>query len=138
MPWLLLVLTAGLVLTRLPHQRMSSHFIVLVSMKMFICVDERHIGTHKILTRLFNLFYLSLRIFDNVYIGWGNKYTGSCYNPPAPPPAFQEYPEAEEMRELDDPTVEEERALKEREEEALRAAEEIENLEEDDDDDDDE
>ena len=76
-----------------------------------------------------------IRTFENIYIGWGQKYSPNCYTPPHPPPALDEYPNAPEINEMEDPSVEEERALKEREDEAIKAAEDIDNLEDEDDED---
>lgn len=76
------------------------------------------------------------KIFENLYIGWGQKYTGQSYAPPSPPPALEEYPDGPEITEMDDPTVEEEKALKERQEEALKEEEDLENFDDEDDDDD--
>lgn len=84
------------------------------------------------ITRISWLFH---RTYENIYIGWGNKYTGDCFNPTAPPPAFDEYADGADVHEQDDPTVEEEKALEEREKE-LKAAEEMDDLEDDDEDDD--
>ena len=74
------------------------------------------------------------RKFENIYIGWGNKYTGRCFNPSQPPVAFDEYAEDEGVIEQNDPTVEEEKALEERERE-LKAVEEMDDGEDDEDDD---
>uniref|UniRef100_A0A6J0TYB8 Radial spoke head protein 6 homolog A-like n=1 Tax=Pogona vitticeps TaxID=103695 RepID=A0A6J0TYB8_9SAUR len=76
------------------------------------------------------------RRFDNIYIGWGHKYSPDNYSPPSPPPVQSEYPSGPEIAETTDPTVEEELALKAAQEEAL-AAEEMEELEEDEDEDED-
>eukprot|EP00111_Clytia_hemisphaerica_P008257 TCONS_00024081-protein len=75
------------------------------------------------------------RKFENVYIGWGNKYTGRCFNPVQAPIAFEEYPDNNDVIEQNDPTVEEEKALEERERE-LRAVEEMNDEDEEDDEDD--
>ena len=49
---------------------------------------------------------------------------------------MEEYPVVPEVCEVDDPTVEEERALKKAQEEAMEAAEEMEDADDDDDEDD--
>eukprot|EP00003_Mantamonas_plastica_P004479 TRINITY_DN1354_c3_g1_i1.p1 TRINITY_DN1354_c3_g1~~TRINITY_DN1354_c3_g1_i1.p1 ORF type:complete len:213 (-),score=68.83 TRINITY_DN1354_c3_g1_i1:97-735(-) len=49
------------------------------------------------------------RLFSTWYIGTGQKYTGVQYCPPMPPVIQTE---VEELMEMDDPTVEEEEALK--------------------------
>lgn len=79
--------------------------------------------------------FATSRTYENIYIGWGNKYTGDCFNPATPPVAFTEYPDGPETMEQDDPTVEEERALEEREKE-LKAAEDMDGLDDEDDEDD--
>ncbi|XP_077156858.1 radial spoke head protein 6 homolog A-like [Paroedura picta] len=75
------------------------------------------------------------RRFDNIYIGWGHKYSPVNYTPPELPPVQNEYPSGPEITETTDPTVEEEQALKAAQEEAL--AEEMEEEEEEDEDEDD-
>ncbi|XP_031572967.1 radial spoke head protein 4 homolog A-like [Actinia tenebrosa] len=75
------------------------------------------------------------RKFENIYIGWGHKYDADNYTPPPPPELMKEYPVLPEVTEIDDPTVEEERALKKAQEEAVEAAEEMEDMDDDDDDD---
>uniref|UniRef100_A0A8D2KZX5 Radial spoke head component 4A n=1 Tax=Varanus komodoensis TaxID=61221 RepID=A0A8D2KZX5_VARKO len=76
------------------------------------------------------------RKFDNIYIGWGHKYSPENFNPTLPPPVQNEYASGPEITEASDPTVEEELALKAAQEEAL-AAEEMEEEEEDEDEDED-
>lgn len=74
--------------------------------------------------------------FENLYIGWGHKYTAENYSPPAPAATQEEYPSGAEVTEVPDPTVDEERALQAVQQEQLdREAEEAE-MEEDDEDDD--
>ncbi|XP_063289386.1 radial spoke head protein 6 homolog A [Pelobates fuscus] len=68
----------------------------------------------------------SAKKFENIYIGWGTKYSPEGYSPPAPPIPQAEYPSGPEISETADPTVEEEQALKAAQEEAAAAAEEIE------------
>ena len=36
--------------------------------------------------------------FENIYIGWGHKYTADNYSPPAPPATQEEYPSGAEVR----------------------------------------
>ncbi|XP_036272236.1 radial spoke head protein 6 homolog A isoform X1 [Pipistrellus kuhlii] len=74
--------------------------------------------------------------FENLYIGWGHKYSPDNFNPMLPPPIQQEYPSGLEIMEMSDPTVEEEQALKAAQEQALAAAEEEEEDEEEDEDED--
>uniref|UniRef100_A0ABI7XKD1 Radial spoke head component 4A n=1 Tax=Felis catus TaxID=9685 RepID=A0ABI7XKD1_FELCA len=74
--------------------------------------------------------------FENVYIGWGHKYSPDNYTPPALPPVYQEYPSGAEITEMDDPTVEEEQAFRAAQEAAVLSAEENEETEEDEEEDD--
>lgn len=67
------------------------------------------------------------RTFENVYIGWGHKYSPENYSPMPPPLVQEEYPSGPEISEVEDPTPEEEAAL--------RAAQEAENEEDEDEDD---
>lgn len=84
-----------------------------------------------------NSFYVVLfsRKFENIYVGWGQKFSAENYSPPPPPPPQEEFPSGPEITEAEDPSVEEEKALKAAQQEALEAAEMEE--EEDDDDEDD-
>nr|KAF6411622.1 radial spoke head 6-like protein A [Rousettus aegyptiacus] len=77
-----------------------------------------------------------LEKFENIYIGWGHKYSPENFNPALPAPIQQEYPSGPEIMEISDPTVEEEQALKAAQEQALAAAEEEEEDEEEDEDED--
>lgn len=83
---------------------------------------------------LFKLY----RKFENVYIGWGHKYSPDNYTPPALPPVYQEYPSGAEITEMDDPSVEEEQAFEASREAAALPVEEMEDTEEDEDEEDDE
>ncbi|KAM4866083.1 radial spoke head protein 4 homolog A [Thomomys bottae] len=74
--------------------------------------------------------------FENFYIGWGHKYSVDNYTPPVPPSVYQEYPSGPEVTEMDDPSVEEEKALQAAQEAAEFVAEEIEETEDEDDDED--
>ncbi|KAM5297509.1 radial spoke head protein 6 homolog A [Glossophaga mutica] len=80
--------------------------------------------------------YATGKKFENIYIGWGHKYSPENFNPPLPAPIQQEYPSGPEIMEMSDPTVEEEQALKAAQEQALVAAEEEEEDEEEDEDED--
>ncbi|XP_071961999.1 radial spoke head protein 6 homolog A-like [Antedon mediterranea] len=73
--------------------------------------------------------------FENVYIGSGHKYLPDNYSPPPPPPVEEEFPSGPEITEAEDPTPEEEAALRAAQREAMEAAEDLEDVEEDDDDD---
>ncbi|XP_060042096.1 radial spoke head protein 6 homolog A isoform X2 [Erinaceus europaeus] len=74
--------------------------------------------------------YATGKKFENIYIGWGHKYSPDNFNPPLPAPIQQEYPSGPDVMEMSDPTVEEEQALKAAQEQALAAAEEEEEDEE--------
>ncbi|KAK6487753.1 radial spoke head protein 6-like protein A-like [Huso huso] len=68
--------------------------------------------------------------FENIYLGWGHKYSAENYSPPAPALLQQEYLSGPEITEVDDPSVEEEQALKAALEEQKAAVEEMEDMEE--------
>ncbi|XP_009883829.1 PREDICTED: LOW QUALITY PROTEIN: radial spoke head protein 6 homolog A-like [Charadrius vociferus] len=74
--------------------------------------------------------FASGRKFDNIYFGWGHKYSPENHTPALPPPVQAEYPSGPEITETRDPTLEEELAFKAAREEALAAAEEEEEEEE--------
>jgi len=74
--------------------------------------------------------------FENVYVGTGHKYNQDNYSPTAPPPIQEEFPSGPEITEAEDPTPEEEAALRAAEMEAQEAAEEMEEGEEDEEEDD--
>ncbi|XP_007102821.2 radial spoke head protein 6 homolog A isoform X2 [Physeter macrocephalus] len=80
--------------------------------------------------------YASGKKFENIYIGWGHKYSPENFNPSLPAPVQKEYPSGPEIMEMSDPTVEEEQALKAAREQALASAEEEEEDEEEDEDED--
>ncbi|XP_048258834.1 radial spoke head protein 4 homolog A-like [Haliotis rufescens] len=74
--------------------------------------------------------------FENVYIGHGHKYAQDNYSPPPPPGVQEEFPSGPEITEAEDPTPEEEAALRAAQQEAAEAAEEMEEAEEDEEEDD--
>ncbi|PAA84117.1 hypothetical protein BOX15_Mlig022956g1 [Macrostomum lignano] len=76
-------------------------------------------------------------LFENVYIGWGHKYATENYSPPPPPPVLLEFPSGPEITETEDPTPEEEAALKAALAEAEEGAEEDAGEEEEDEEEDD-
>lgn len=82
-----------------------------------------------------SLFFTCFRKFENIYIGYGHKYKPENYTPPNPPPIQEEFPSGPEITEADDPTPEEEAALRAAQQEAAEA-EEMEEPEGDDDEDD--
>lgn len=82
---------------------------------------------------MINLFS---RKFENIYLGYGHKYSSTNYSPPPPAQVQKEYPSGPEVTEAEDPTVEEEAALKAAQEEAMAQAEEMEEAEDEEEDDD--
>lgn len=64
------------------------------------------------------------RKFENVYVGWGHKYSVDNFNPALPEKIMDEYPSGPEITEVEDPTPEEENALKAQMEEAQEEEEE--------------
>ncbi|RMC13794.1 hypothetical protein DUI87_08877 [Hirundo rustica rustica] len=77
--------------------------------------------------------FASGRKFENIYFGWGHKYSTESHTPELPPPVQAEFPTGPEITETVDPTVEEEMAFKIAQEEALAEAEEEEDEEGEDD-----
>lgn len=80
--------------------------------------------THTLMMHVNNM--VVCRKFENVYVGWGHKYSKENYSPPAPLPIQGEFPSGPEITEADDPTPEEEAALRAAQQEAAEAAEEME------------
>lgn len=76
------------------------------------------------------------RKFENIYIGWGHKYSTDNYSPPAAPAIQEEFPSGPEITEVEDPTPEEEAALRAAQQEAAEAAEEMEEAEDEEEDED--
>ncbi|XP_062349794.1 radial spoke head protein 4 homolog A-like [Cinclus cinclus] len=77
--------------------------------------------------------FASGRKFENIYFGWGHKYSPESLTPALPPPAQAEFPSGPGITETVDPTVEEEMAFKVAQEEALAEAGEGEDEEGEDD-----
>jgi len=48
--------------------------------------------------------------FENVYVGWGHKYSADNYSPPATAPTQTEYPAGPEVTEATDPSPDDEKA----------------------------
>ena len=69
------------------------------------------------------------RKFENVYIGYGHKYSQDNYSPTPPPAIQEEFPSGPEITEVEDPTPEEEAALRMAQRDA-QEAEELEDAEE--------
>ncbi|KAF3835636.1 hypothetical protein F7725_028194, partial [Dissostichus mawsoni] len=57
--------------------------------------------------------YASGKKFENIYVGWGLKYSGEGFSQAVPPLPQKEYPSGPEITEALDPSVEEEQVLKE-------------------------
>jgi len=74
--------------------------------------------------------------FENVYIGWGHKYATDNFSPAPVPGIQEEFPSGPEITEVEDPTPEEEAALRAAQQEAAENAEEMEEGEEEEDEDD--
>ncbi|XP_067113743.1 radial spoke head protein 6 homolog A [Osmerus mordax] len=72
--------------------------------------------------------YASGKKFENIYIGWGVKFAGDGYTPTGPPAPQREYPSGPEITEAQDPSLEEEQALKAALEDQKAAQEEAEGL----------
>ncbi|KAJ4943302.1 hypothetical protein JOQ06_005805 [Pogonophryne albipinna] len=68
--------------------------------------------------------YASGKKFENIYVGWGLKYSGEGFSQAVPPLPQKEYPSGPEITEALDPSVEEEQMLKEALEEEQAAQEE--------------
>eukprot|EP00698_Gefionella_okellyi_P020104 TRINITY_DN6276_c0_g1_i1.p1 TRINITY_DN6276_c0_g1~~TRINITY_DN6276_c0_g1_i1.p1 ORF type:complete len:502 (-),score=140.89 TRINITY_DN6276_c0_g1_i1:62-1567(-) len=58
----------------------------------------------------------------NIYVGWGYKFTGQAYNPPLPPPVVADELAAD-VKEIADPTADDEQAFDKLDEEARLQAE---------------
>ena len=71
-----------------------------------------------------------------MYLGSGHKYSQDNYSPIQTAPICEEFPSGPEITEAEDPTVEEENALRNAQQEAAEAAEEMEEAEEEDEEDD--
>ncbi len=65
-----------------------------------------------------------LRKFENVYIGWGQKYSSDNLNPQLPPMPQDEFISGPEITEADDPSPQDEAALRKAQEQADEAGEE--------------
>ena len=81
-------------------------------------------------------FFELIRKFENLYVGYGHKYSSQNFSPEPQPPMQKEYASGPEITEAEDPSVEEEAALKAAQEEAMAAAEEMEEMEDEEDEED--
>jgi radial spoke head protein 4A len=66
------------------------------------------------------------RKFENVYVGWGHKYSVDNMNPQLPPMPQEEFVSGPEITEAEDPSPQDEAALKKAQEQAEEAGEEAE------------
>ncbi len=80
--------------------------------------------------------FLNCRKFENIYIGNGHKYSAENFSPIPPAPIQEEFPSGPEITEVEDPTPEEEAALRAAQQEEAEAAEEMEEEEDGDEDED--
>jgi radial spoke head protein 4A len=58
------------------------------------------------------------RKFENIYIGWGQKYATENFNPQLPPQPQEEFVSGPEITEAEDPSPQDEAALKKAQEAA--------------------
>ena len=58
------------------------------------------------------IFFSIDRQFENIYVGWGHKYSPESYGPPPMAAVQNEYSTGPEITEASDPTPEEEAALR--------------------------
>ena len=72
------------------------------------------------------------RCFENLYVGWGNKNLEASFEPALPDEPMVEFPSGPEVTEADDPTPEEEAAVRAALQEKELEAEFEEHLEHDD------
>ena len=70
------------------------------------------------------LFFCKNRKFENVYVGWGQKYSVDNLNPQLPPMPQEEFVSGPEITEAEDPTPQDEAALKKAQEQAEAEGEE--------------
>lgn len=61
--------------------------------------------------------------FENIYVGWGHKYSVENMNPQLPPMPQEEHTSGPEITEIEDPTPQDEAALKKAQEQAEEAEE---------------
>lgn len=75
------------------------------------------------------------KTFENIYIGWGKKYSSRPFNPKLPPMLQEEFPAGADIAETVDPTAEQEKALRAAQDEADAQLEEEEEPDEESDED---
>ena len=64
------------------------------------------------------------RKYENIYVGWGQKYSPENLNPVLPPMPQEEFVSGPEITEADDPSPQDEAALRKAQEQAEEAEEE--------------
>lgn len=64
------------------------------------------------------MLYFSNRKFENIYVGWGLKYSARPFNPTLPPTVQDEFPAGADIIETTDPSADQEKALRAAQEEA--------------------
>ena len=84
---------------------------------------------------VYKVLFFVFRKFENIYIGFGLKYSRDNYSPPETTPIRDEFPSGAEITEIEDPSVEEERQIRKAQQEAVEP-EEMEEEEEGDEEDD--
>ena len=77
------------------------------------------------------------RKFENVYIGWGQKYSTDNLNPQLPPLPQEEFLSGPEITEAEDPSPQDEAALRKAQEQAEEEQEGEEEKEEEEEEDED-
>jgi radial spoke head protein 4A len=70
------------------------------------------------------IFVLIIRKYENIYVGWGQKYSPENLNPVLPPMPQEEFVSGPEITEADDPSPQDEAALRKAQEQAEEAEEE--------------
>ncbi len=71
------------------------------------------------------IFLISFdRKYENIYVGWGQKYSTENLNPQLPPMPQEEFVSGPEITEADDPSPQDEAALRKAQEQAEEAEEE--------------
>jgi radial spoke head protein 4A len=98
-----------------------------------IYLEDRYSIHNKVFKRLYRNF--SRRKFENIYVGWGQKYLPHGYTPPNLPPVMEEFPGGADITEIDDPTVEEEQEAKARQEVDVEPGDDGDDVDDEDDDD---
>ena len=95
------------------------------------------LNLHCLLYTKFFLDLFSFRFFENIYVGWGHKNLESSFEPALPDEPLTEFPSGPEVTEADDPTPEEEAAVRAALQEKELEAEFEQNIDHDDEGDDD-